>query len=221
LARTTKPVFTTLEPTVARVLQGIRPAPTFLPAGSNVPAMPTSGRAAGGLRVAVFSVTERNADEARLVASIVGEAATRNDDVSLVVFGRGAPEAEGVLRSVLRNVPLDVMGVIPALEVSRILASSDAMLFVRGEASSRRGTIVAAIANGLPIVAYRGPETGPSIEEAGVSLFERGDTSDAAACLVKIAGDRGYATKLRARQRDAYDRTFSWERLAETVVESL
>ena len=136
LARHGSPIFSTLESQVVPVLEGIEPAPDFLPAGSNVPTVSIDLRTDHEFRVAVFSITERDADEARMVAAIMTRVAERVPSVRLTVFGRGAPEAEEVLRSVLGPVPLTLAGVIDAEEIARILAGSDAMLFVRGAASA-------------------------------------------------------------------------------------
>ena len=222
LARACSPVFSTLEPQVAPVLDGVRPFPVFVPAGSNVPGVEVFPNDDGVFRVAVFSITERDAAEARHVASIVARFAELiSSPVELIVFGRGAPEAEGVLREALHTVPLRVMGVIPAEKIASILSGSDAMLFVRGPASSRRGSIVAAIANGLPVVVPNGPETGPAIRAAGVVFYRPGDPNDAADALLRLAKDPGFAETMRARQQQAFDRTFSWPRIAETIEAAL
>ena len=217
LARHSSPIFSTLESQVVPVLEGIEPAPEFLPAGSNVPTAPVGLRTDHEFRVAVFTITKRDADEARMVAAIMTRVAERVSSVRLTVFGRGAAEAEAVLRSVLGPVPLTLFGVIDAQEIARILAGSDAMLFVRGAASSRHGTIVAAIAHGLPVVASEGQETGPAIHRAGVVLFRAGDIDDAAEKFVRLAMDPAYADGLRRLQRSAHDEVFSWSRIAQTV----
>jgi glycosyltransferase involved in cell wall biosynthesis len=171
--------------------------------------------------VSVFSVTERARDEALMLADIVQRAARDVGSVSVQVFGRGAMDAEQTLRSALGSIPLRIDGVIDAREVSERIASSDALLFVRGEASSRRGTIVAAICNGVPVVAPEGLETGPIVRTAGIGLFPMGDRQAAADELIRLASDPRYAQQQCARQRRACETTFSWSAIALRLLEAL
>ena len=95
------------------------------------------------------------------------------------------------------------------------------MLFVRGGISSRRGSAIAGIAHGLPVVAYRGPETGWPVTEAGVVLVDPGDVDALAAALVRIATDSSHRNSLRARSNNAYLRYFAWDVIACTFLETL
>jgi glycosyltransferase involved in cell wall biosynthesis len=105
----------------------------------------------------------------------------------LVVLGRGSKEAENYLKDALRNVgvELSVLGLLPAEEVANILADADLMLFVRGPLSGRRGSAVAGIASGLPIVGYSGSETTFPLTEAGLELVPEGDHEALACALVE------------------------------------
>jgi glycosyltransferase involved in cell wall biosynthesis len=221
LARRCAIAFSTLEPNLVRVFRGIDPAPRFLPVGSNVPVKPRSSHPDDRFVISVFGLTEGNRDEALMLAEIVRRADLGLGTVSLQVFGRGALEAQETLRSWIRSIPLTIDGVIEADEVSSKLASSDALLFVRGEASSRRGTIVAAICNGLPVVAQEGPETGSVIREAGVRLFPKGDRQAAADELVRLGSDPLLAQQQGARQHRECESTFSWPAIAARLVEAL
>jgi glycosyltransferase involved in cell wall biosynthesis len=220
LARRCAIAFSTLEPNLVRVFKGIDPTPRFLPVGSNVPVNPRNPHPDDRFVISVFGLTERNRDEVLMLADIVQRANLRLK-VSLQVFGRGAMDAQETLRSSLGSIPLTIDGVIEANEVSDKIASSDALLFVRGEASSRRGTIVAAICNGLPVVAQEGPETGSVIREAGVRLFPKGDRQAAADELVRLGSDPLFAEQQRVRQHRACESTFSWPAIAVRLVEAL
>ena len=220
LARHADVAFSTLEPGHVPVLEGIEPAPRFLPAGSNIPIVPRT-TVDHGFTISVFCLTERHRDEAAAIAEIISRARARAPEVALQVFGRGAMDAEGILRSALGNEGLTVEGLLDATEIAQRLAGSGALLFVRGEASSRRGTIIAAICNGLPVVASEGAETGPAIRGAGVALFSRGDHAAAADQLIRLHDDSAYRRQQRDRQREACSATFSWSAIASTVEEAL
>jgi glycosyltransferase involved in cell wall biosynthesis len=214
--------FSTLDPAMVPCLQRVDPAPRFLPAGSNVPTVERVRPSGPGLIIAVFGVTERNESEARTIAEITNRVAASVSGVVLKVFGRGALDAEGTLSMALKDeVDLQVSDVRPAPEVAVSIAGSDAMLFVRGDASSRRGTIMAAVANGLPVVAIEGPETDQRLREAGLCFFRPGELDVAAAHLARIALDPAFADDLRDRQDRALFTSFSWSRIAQTLVEGL
>ena len=154
--------FVTVDPSVISWAGGrMRAALSLVPVGSNV-GVRTRGRAPGEERtVVVFGVTENNVAEATRIARVVRTARRSLPDLALQVVGRGAQQSMPILQSELdrSDVRLSVHGVIAAREVASHIADADVLLFLRGGASSRRGTIAAAIACGTPIVAERGPET--------------------------------------------------------------
>jgi glycosyltransferase involved in cell wall biosynthesis len=221
LARKSAITFSTVEPDLVAVFDGIEPRPRFLPAGSNVPVAPRHRQAEDRFVVSVFGVTERDRDEALMIADIMQRAARGLRSVSLQVFGRGAMEAEDTLRSSIGPIPLNLAGVIDASEVTNRIARSDALLFVRGEASSRRGTLVAAVCNGVPVVAPVGPETGPAVRAAGIGFFPEGDKQAAADELIRLGSDPDFAERQGARQVAACETTFSWPAIANRLLEAL
>jgi glycosyltransferase involved in cell wall biosynthesis len=137
------------------------------------------------------------------------------NQVRLVAFGRGVDQARAWLEAAVGSgVEVVTEGVLSSQEVSERLRQADVQLFVRGCASSRRGSLVAGIAHGLPIVAFRGAETSWPITEAGIELVPDGDLPAAARAIVRIAEDPEWAARSRAREREVYDRYLSWERIA-------
>jgi hypothetical protein len=214
--------FVTVDPSVISWAGGrMRAALSLVPVGSNV-GVGTRGRAQGEERtVVVFGVTENNVAEATRIARVVRTARRSLPDLALQVVGRGAQEAMPVLQRELgrSDVRLSVHGVIPAREVALHIAEADVLLFLRGGASSRRGTIAAAIACGTPIVAECGPETATPIMEAGLELVPLGDDAAAAAAVVRIIEDQTLSGELSSRNHEAYDRWFSWESIGARVIE--
>ena len=203
----------------------------FIPVGANFPA---SGEAANSrknistdrkLTIAVFGVTGGNAGrkEVENIAEAVRFAASRVKNLRLVVLGRHAQDAEAGLRKSLAEtaVELQVFGVLPAEDVARKLSVSDVLLFVRAPISSRRGSAIAGIACGLPVVAFEGPETAPPITEAGLGLYSpqrKGDLGDA---LVRVLEDDHYRTTLAQRSWQAQAQYFSWRAIAARYAELL
>ncbi len=102
-----------------------------------------------------------------------------------------------------------------------LLGSCDVMLFVRGPISSRRGSAIAGIACGLPIVGRGGWETGWPLTEAGVVLLPRDQKPEYGQALLRVLSDRFYALSLAERSRQAYLRYFSWDVIAAQYLEAL
>ena len=195
----------------------------FLPVGSNVgfgADEDESSEVTRPFTVAVFSMTEGHRDEARNVSRAVTMAAAMLDeDIRLVAFGRGVELARPwIEQEIGSRVQLVASGVLPESEVASRMRSADVQLFVRGTASSRRGTLVAGIAHRVPIVAFAGPETCWPVTEAGIDLVPIGDIDAVARAIVRVATNRSWATRLRQKNRVAYQQYFSWERIAADLL---
>jgi hypothetical protein len=144
------------------------PAPaqkaSFIPIGANIPSIDDLSRGGFVLKtgpvrmVAVFGVTawppSAQQQEIEAITHAVRQACAELGELRLVVMGRGAKEAEAALRTGLSGsrVALTVDGLLDGRDVSARLCGCDALLFVRGSLSSRRGSGLAGIACGLPIV---------------------------------------------------------------------
>lgn len=200
-----------------------RHAPRTIPVGSNIlPAAVGSRDGDDIFTISIFAITEGRRDEAYQIAEVANRVASELGGVQLLLFGRGVEiAAPWVEQKAGTGVRIRANGVLPSHDVSDWLRRSNAMLFIRGTVSSRRTTVISAIAHGLPVVGYRGEETGQVITEAGVSLVPSGDAAGLVRELVRIASDPQWAAELRQRSADAYERYFSWDRIAGLFVETL
>lgn len=203
----------------------------FVPVGAN---LPTSGEASsarrnisadGKLTIAVYGITggEAGKKEIENIAEAVRFAASRVKNVLLVVLGRNSQSAEAELKKLLRDttVDLQVLGVLSGEEVVRCLSVSDVMLFVRGHISTRRGSAIAGIACGLPVVAFAGAETAPPITEAGLALFSPEKKGDLGDVLLRVLEDEHYRVSLAQRSWLAQAEYFSWRAIAARYAEFL
>ncbi len=188
----------------------------FIPIGANCPELP-SGNFRGAREtktIAVYGVTggERTQSESAEIAFAVKHASASAGSLRLVVFGRGSGEAESALRSALAgaNVEIDVLGLVSPEQVAETLARADVLLFVRGQISGRRGSAIAGIACGLPIVCYSGPETDWPITEAGILAVDPGDRQALASALENVLNDGTLRNNLSSRSRNALEKYFSW-----------
>jgi glycosyltransferase involved in cell wall biosynthesis len=202
----------------------------FIPVGANLLPQPSaseefSANREDGLCAAVFGITggPTGKRECGEIVAAMCFAAGKLGRVRLHAFGRGVIECEGELRDGLRGTAVDVSvdGVLPAERVAGALSAADVMLFVREPISSRRGSAIAGISCGLPVICYGGKQTAEPVTEAGVVLVSRGNTSELGDALVRVLGDDEYRTGLENRSRAAYREHFSWGAIAARYLEAL
>jgi glycosyltransferase involved in cell wall biosynthesis len=194
----------------------------FIPVGANFSRRTSEGH--GKIRenemptVAVFGVTGGVAGQQELlqIAGALRLATEKLGKLRLLVFGRNADSAEENLREKLRDLPvvLRVTGVLPENELEPLLNSADVLLFVRGSISTRRGSAIAGIACGLPVIAIAGNETAAPITDAGLVLVSDANERAWGEALVRVLGDPEYHAMLAERSRVAYVNHFSWDAIA-------
>jgi len=223
----------TVPPARLSWLQNLQPIVSFIPVGANLP-QPLLKQDHDELHnpptIAVYSITggapgDRETDE---IIRVVRHAAARVGKLRLLVFGRHAEVRENLLRTGLQDCEVEVRveGIIGADTIVERFAASDVLLFLRGTISSRRGSAIAGIACGLPVIGLRGPETDAPITDAGVVLLEDNandqDLSQQfAEALTKILSDDTYRHHLAARSRSAQEDFFSWPAIARRYVTML
>jgi glycosyltransferase involved in cell wall biosynthesis len=202
----------------------------FIPVGANLhtpgKASSRQGTPAGGkLSIAVFGITGGDAGRKEIenIADAVRFAASRLKNLRLIVLGRNSLAAEAELRRALSDstVEIEILGVLSSEEVARILSTSDVLLFVRGHISTRRGSAIAGIACGLPVIAFEGPETAPPVTEAGLALYSPQKKGDLGDVLVHVLTDEHYRASLVQRSWLAQAEYFSWRAIAERYSEFL
>jgi glycosyltransferase involved in cell wall biosynthesis len=202
----------------------------FIPVGANLPEPETAWTIQHGAgnrlpAIAVFGITggEGGIWEIASISEALQIVAERLGKLRLVVMGRHSDTAEKALRNLMDQQPIEVsaLGVLPGAEIVRHMASSDVLLFVRGGISSRRGSAIAGIACGLPVVALEGPETASPITEAGVVFADPKRQRGLGEALLKVLSDPEYRAALAERSRRAQDKYFSWKAIAARYAEAL
>jgi glycosyltransferase involved in cell wall biosynthesis len=199
-----------------------------IPVGANLPAIAESSShhlQKDILTIAVFGITggEAGTRETSEIIAAVRFAGQRMQRLRLAVFGRHADLREAALRAGLANLPveLSVEGVLDEHRVVEVLRSCDLLLFVRGAISTRRGSAIAGIACGLPVIAQAGTETAASITEAGVAFYDPQKPGDLGAVLLRVLQDEMYRLELAERSRLAQQQYFSWTAIAARYAELL
>jgi glycosyltransferase involved in cell wall biosynthesis len=204
--------------------------PVCIPVGANLPSPERGWSQAKVSRteppsVVVFSLSGGRVleQEVQTISEAVVYAGEKLGALRLVVAGRNSEAGGLLLKEKLAGTRVEVMtyGLLAGEELVPLLGSCDVMLFVRGPISSRRGSAVAGIACGLPIVGREGWETGWPITEAGVVLLPRDQEPDYGQALVRVLSDRPYALSLAERSQQVYLRYFSWDVIASQYLEAL
>ena len=197
----------------------------FIPDGPNLPIAASSSVSHDPPTVAVFGITGGHGGiwETQTIINAMRFAAQKLGPVRLSVFGRHCELREALLRDGLRDVPvqLSVEGILRDEQVAQRLCDSDALLFVRGGISSRRGSAIAGIACGLPVVASADSETAAPITDAGVVFVSLDNPDEIHSAVVRVLSDSSYRQDLSARSRAAYQAHFSWTAIAQKFADFL
>jgi glycosyltransferase involved in cell wall biosynthesis len=203
---------------------------TFVPVGSNFPepnrsANSHSTASEKAPTIAVFGITggDRGDAEVSDIEYAVKSAHSNGLPLRLAAIGRGCEVFETKLRRAFAGTSIEVSvpGLMPAADLACALASARVLLCVRGQVSSRRGSAIAGIACGLPIVGYRGEETGFPITEAGVMLLNQGDREGLAQALRTVLSNEKLYEELKQRSEAAALKYFSWDAITLQFVAAL
>ncbi|HEV2489371.1 MAG TPA: glycosyltransferase [Candidatus Acidoferrales bacterium] len=202
----------------------------FIPIGANIPEMltprqPRAPSADSPKIVAVFCVTtvRRTAWEVAEIAAAIRHAKQSVPHLRLVVFGRGANEARILFEDALcgSGVDLSVLGVIPASEITKILSEADAFLYVRDTLKLQHGSTLAAVACGLPLVAYGEGAACFPLSEAGILLAQPGDQNALCSALERVLTDSATWSSLHQRSVNVYKEYFTWEEIGRKYADVL
>jgi glycosyltransferase involved in cell wall biosynthesis len=141
----------------------------------------------------------------------------------LIAIGRGTAVFEEKLRKALdgSGIELSMLGLMPAEDLVQALAIAQVLLCVRGHVSSRRGSAIAGIVCGVPIVGYRGAETGFPITEAGVKLVDPHDREGLVQALTQVLTDENVYRELRRRSVTVAQQYFCWDTIASQFASAM
>jgi glycosyltransferase involved in cell wall biosynthesis len=202
----------------------------FIPVGSNFPelgrnikkndALPSSGST-----VAVFGFTggAQGEEEVVDISYALKGVQSKGVRLRLIAIGRGTAVFEEKLRKALdgSGIELSMLGLMPAEDLVQALAIAQVLLCVRGHVSSRRGSAIAGIVCGVPIVGYRGAETGFPITEAGVKLVDPHDREGLVQALTQVLTDENVYRELRRRSVTVAQQYFCWDTIASQFASAM
>ena len=218
----------TVPPETLHWLPSDRTRAGFIPIGANVPEYRgnrTFSAEQTPKIVAVFSVTggDTQSQEVHDIALAARHVKQRVGPIRLEVFGRGCEEARESLERAMNGsgIELRVRGIVPAEEITRTLATAHALLCVRGVITSRRGTAIAGIACGLPVVGYGQSGSNPVIDTAGVRLVPWRNSEMLSDGLAQVLTDEKLWQVMHEKSLRAQVEYFSWDAIAGRLASML
>jgi hypothetical protein len=200
----------------------------FIPLAPNIPEnltprTATSIQSESRKTVVVFCVSEpphqqREISEIAHAARVASVAGIR---LRVVFVGRGTSEARAEIDRAFSGTQIEICnrGVCERAEVTRIFSESDVMLAVRGRLYLRRGSALAGLACGLPIIGYAGASKGTVIEEAGIALVPFSDKEALGAALCKILTNPELWQEMHEMNRRVQRDYLSWDATGATYAE--
>ena len=202
----------------------------FIPVGANLPSPEKAWSQTRNEKdrkpvVAIFSLSAspHGLREISEIGEAIGHATKEIGALQVILLGRNSEIGGEKLRAKLAGSPAEVqaLGLIPGEDVVRVLGSADVLLFVRGRLTSNRGSAIAGIACGLPVIAQDGSQVAPPITEGGVALVPENSLKEFGPLLVRVLTDHAYRASLAERSRDAQARYFSWSVIAKQYAQAL
>jgi glycosyltransferase involved in cell wall biosynthesis len=201
----------------------------FIPIGANIPQRVTHRAPSEPVEerktVIVFVVTgaPNMLQEVKEISDVMREASKAIEKLRLVAVGRGTAEAKEQFEKALERsgVELVVRGILPAEEVALEFESAHALLFVRGPITQRRGSALAGIASGIPIVGYSDGSIDGPLKDAGIEWVPGGDKAGLARALIRVLTDPLRWRELHERNVWAQQDWFSWTRIGQRFYDLL
>ena len=201
-----------------------------IPLGPNIPENLTNRSSlqnenGNAKTVVVFCVSESPHGEREIgeIAAAMRFVESAGVKIRVIFVGRGTTEAKSAIDLAFANSSIEVYnrGLCEAEEVTRIFSESDAMVAVRGKLYLRRGSALAGLACGLPIVGYSGAATGTIIEEAGVTLVPFGDKQALGSALREVLTTPAIWKEMHEKNLRIQEKYLSWKVIAGSYADFL
>jgi hypothetical protein len=141
-------------------------------------------------------------------------------DVLLLIGGGSMSLRDGLVLDRPDLAPrIQATGSLDRRAVSHHLAAADVLFQPYPDGvSARRGSIMAALAHGRPIVTSLGHLSEPIWSEGAVVLTPAGDGAAAARAVRSLLDDSGERARLATAARELYDRRFSLRHVVRTLT---
>jgi glycosyltransferase involved in cell wall biosynthesis len=202
------------------------PAPGVLRVGAN--ALPVARRRPPGPpRIGLFS-TAAVGKRFDLVLEAFAEIARERPDAELVLLGDLGPPDEPRIRAIHDAIRahaaaprIRATGKLPLAAVSQEIADLDVYLFPMDTgANTRSSTLPIALASGLPVVAFDGPETERRLFRDGENVLLAAELAapSFARLTLRLLADPALAARVGAGARALFEEELAWPRIADRLL---
>ncbi len=189
-----------------------------VPVPSNIPPVAERRHDTDGLRIGVFGFrTDRIAAET-VTGGVAALAGARL--VLVGAPGPDSPEAERWRRAATAaGCALEFTGLLEPRALSEALAGLDAVILPDpGGPTARRGTLAAALAHGIPVIAFDGPKRWDLLADAGAALLVPVEPTALANGLRGLAADPAARRARGEAGRAFYARTMAPDVVAAQIL---
>lgn len=219
-------VFTASEPLLSEMERwGLRREPVLLPIGSNIPAV---GADIDALRAS------HGIGADTLILTLFGGGNNLKWMLGHVIGLERRLRAKGIAHAwlLLGGVPKDWLpaaeavidpGRVPSTELSAYLQMSDIFLMPHWAGlCAKRGTLMAAMGHGLPVIGTRGDMTDAFWAGVdGVELVDGHDARGFAQAVLALATDWRRRRRMGDRNRSYFAQHFTWRELTRRFIDTL
>jgi glycosyltransferase involved in cell wall biosynthesis len=207
---------------LARLVPGAG-EPTVIPVGPNIPVPAALPPRADTETVLTFGLLQAGRDLETVVRAAAALARAR-PNAQVVVAGdlSGDPARLAGLRALARELsaPVELTGELSDAAVAERFAEARAFVTAYTESVSLgSGTLAAALAYALPVVAFESAQLHPALRSGENVLTSPRDPDALAETLADALGERGGA--VGAAGRALYERELAWPRIADRFEELL
>lgn len=190
------------------------PGSTRIPVGPNVPPLgigKAEARAALGIDPGAFVVAHfggGHGHDMEVARAAIASLRNHGVDPGLLLIGNARGEARWRTGRADRAM------------LSRALAAADVYVHpdAAGPAPGRRGALVAALAHGLPVVAFHGPQAAPQLRDGVNVVLVPPHEAPLARALERLAKTPAERAEIGAKARETYEEEFSWGRIGDAIV---
>jgi len=218
ILRSVRHAFTSTEPymELLQTLGGAETPISLLRICSNIPLESYKSEASplrnGGRSGHLFSVgifSNFNTKIREVLEPVIG-CLLENPKVEVLLLGPG----EAFRQSIAKNSPyaadrISSTGRLRVAEIGEHIARCDALLQLYPDgASAARGTLIGAMASGVPVVTTQGPATDRLLLESGAMLFADDSPESVRDSIELLREDPAFAHQMASRARRLYEESF-------------
>ena len=161
--------------------------------------------------------------EVRETAAACRAAVAAGFRVRVIFVGRGTDDAAADIAAEFEGSGVDAVNLRfqEPPEIAEVIRDSDVLFCVRGILNMRRGSALAGVACGIPVLGYAGEMENTPLMDAGIVAVPAHDLDALSRELIRILNDGRLRDQLRERNVAVQRMYFSWDAISKAYVRAL